>query len=335
MSLAHLIHVKHPATAYPAMSSAAKTLLVNFVQAEELPQWRDFFGRALPDLHVALWDDHTVEPESVHYALVWKPEPGRLARFPNLRVIISEGAGVDHITGDPLIPLHIPVTRMVTHETSARMADYVTMAAYMLLRQIPQIIEAQRQRQWANHLTGRLASDTRVGILGLGNLGAVVAQRLLANGFTVNGWSRRDKHVSGVNGFSGAQQLNAFLRSSDILVNLLPDTRETRGLINHEVLSQLPRGAGVINAGRGPQLDSDALLRALDSGQVQAAVLDVFEQEPLPKEHPLWQHPRVIITSHVASLISSQAKAQHAIAVINADRAGLPLPLLYNREQGY
>lgn len=312
-----------------------KTLLVNFVKADQLATWRNYFVRALPDIHVALWDDPDVDPASVQYVLVWKPEPGRLAQFPNLRVIMSEGAGVDHITHDPLVPRHIPVTRMVTSETAARMADYVTMAAYLLLRQIPEIVQAQRECRWANHLTGRLTCDTRIGILGFGQLGTVVAQRLLANGFQVNAWSRRDKYVEGVSAFSGPEQLHAFLQRSDILVNLLPDTAETRGLINDEVFSQLPRGAGLINAGRGHQLDSAALLRALDSKHLQAAVLDVFVQEPLPEDHPLWKHPGVIVTSHVASLISSQAKAEQAITIIKADRSGLPLPLLYDREQGY
>jgi len=312
-----------------------KTLLINFIQADRLAKWRDYFTRALPDIHVALWDDPEVDPVSVQYVLVWKPEPGWLAQFPNLRVIMSEGAGVDHITHDPLVPQHIPVTRMVTNETAARMADYVTMAAYMLLRQIPAIVQAQRECRWANQLTGRLTSDTRIGILGFGQLGTVVAQRLLANNFQVNAWSRRDKDVEGVSAFSGPEQLHTFLQRSDILVNLLPDTAETRGLINDDVLSQLPRGAGLINAGRGHQLDSAALLRALNSKHLQAAILDVFVQEPLPADHPLWRHPCVIITSHVAALISWQAKAEQATTIIKADRAGMPLPLLYHREQGY
>lgn len=317
------------------MSSSPSTLLLNFIKGDELAEWQAYFHRAIPGLQLALWDDTSVDPASVDYALVWRPEPGRLARFPNLRVIISEGAGVDHITRDPLVPVHIPLTRMVTHETSARMADYVTMAAYMLVRQMPQIVAAQREQRWANHLSGKLVSQTRIGILGIGQLGTVVAQRLLANGFAVNGWSRGERDVPGVTAFRGHQALQAFLNSSDVLVNLLPDTVETRNLIGDDLLLQLPVGAGLINAGRGQQLDSAALLRALNSGHLHGAILDVFPQEPLPANDPLWRHPGVIITSHVASLISSQSKADHAIAVIKADRAGHPLPLLYDRARGY
>lgn len=312
-----------------------ETLLINFISETELLTWRHYFDRHFPDLHIALWDDPCVDPASVSYVLVWKPEPGRLAQFPNLRVIMSEAAGVDHITCDPLLPRHVPVTRMVTSETSARMADYVTMAAYMLTRQMPEILHAQRHQRWENRLTGRLVSDTCVGILGFGELGVVVARRLLANGFKVNSWSRRRKNVEGVASYSGQPELASFLQRSQILVNLLPDTAETRGIIDDRLLSQLPAGAGVINAGRGHQLNAGALLRSLESGQVKGAVLDVFAQEPLPTDDPLWRHPGIIVTGHVASLISAESKAEQAIAIINADRAGSPLPLLYNHELGY
>lgn len=315
--------------------ASSETLLINFISEDELPAWRERFSRPFPDLHLARWDDCSVDPDRVSYVLVWKPEPGRLAQFPNLKVIMSEAAGVDHILSDPLVPRHVPITRMVTAETLSRMADYVTMAAYMLMRQMPDIIHAQRQSLWSDHLTGRLASETRVGILGLGQLGTGVASRLLANGFKVNGWSRRGKQIADVQSFSGSQQLASFLRQSDILVNLLPDTVETRDIISDELLNQLPAGAGIINVGRGHQLNVAALLRALASGQIKGAVLDVFAQEPLPADDPLWQHPGIIITGHVASLISNEAKAEQAMAIIRADRDGLPLPLLYNREWGY
>lgn len=321
--------------AYPVMNSASSVLLLNFIHCDELAEWQTYFDRAIPGIQLALWDDTTVDPSSVSYALVWQPEPGRLARFPHLRVIISEGAGVDHITCDPMLPAHIPVTRMVTDETAARMADYVTMAAYMLVRQMPQIIAAQREQRWANQLRGGRVSHTRVGILGMGNLGKAAAQRLLANGFVVNGWSRSASVLPGINAFSGYLNLPAFLAESDVLVNLLPDTPQTRNLINDEVIHQLPFGASLINAGRGQQLDGDALLRALESGHLTSAILDVFPQEPLPFNDRLWRHPNIIITSHVASLISNQSKADHAIAVIKADRAGQPLPLLFEKERGY
>lgn len=318
------------------MTSLAKnTLLLNFVGDEGIEEWRQFFLPHFPDLHIAAWNDRSVDPASVHYACVWKPERGRLASFPALRVILSEGAGVDHILSDATLPRHIPVTRMVTTETAARMADYVVMASYMLVRQIPAIVQAQRQQRWDNSLTGRLVSETTIGILGVGQLGSQAAQRLLLNGFRVNGWSRSGKTLPGMTCYSGDSGLQAMLVQSDIIVNLLPDTAETRGIINDDFLAQLPKGAGIINVGRGHQLQSEALLRALHRNHLSGAVLDVFPSEPLPADNPLWRHPGIIITGHVASLISTHAKAHHAIAVIKADRSGQPLPMLYNRESGY
>lgn len=309
--------------------------MLNFVEEKGIEEWRDSFSPHFPDLHIAAWNDRSVDAASVRYACVWKPERGWLASFPALRVILSEGAGVDHILCDTTLPRHIPFTRMVTSETAARMADYVVMACYMLVRQIPAIVHAQQQQRWDNTLTGRLVSETAIGILGMGQLGSLAAQRLLANGFRVNGWSRSAKTVPGTGCYSGDKGLQALFKQSDIVVNLLPDTVETRGIINDDLLAQLPKGAAVINVGRGHQLQSDALLRGLNSGQIGGAVLDVFPEEPLPADDPLWRHPGVIVTGHVASLISTQAKMQHVIAVIKADRLGEPLPMLYNRERGY
>ncbi|EPY5257569.1 2-hydroxyacid dehydrogenase [Klebsiella pneumoniae] len=312
-----------------------QTLLINFVSREDIDEWRNLFLPNFPDLRIASWDDPSVEPESVHYVLVWEPERGKLAQFPNLRVILSEAAGVDHILNDSTVPANIPITRMVTPETESRMADYVTMACYLLVRQIPLVMQAQKRQSWKNKLTGRLVNETSVGIMGMGRLGTAVAKRLLANGFTVRGWSRTEKNAHGVQCYAENDQLAAFLRESHILVNLLPDTIATRGIINAELLEQLPPNAGLINVGRGHQLDHDALLVGLNNGHLSGAVLDVFPVEPLPPEDPLWTHPRIIITSHVASLISNTAKAKQAIEIIQADRSGLPLPLVLNREYGY
>lgn len=316
-------------------NSNRETLLLNFVGSEGVEEWRHFFQSELPDLHIAAWNDTSVDPCSVRYACVWQPEHGWLGRFPELRVILSEGAGVDHILSDTTLPHHIPVTRMVTSETSARMADYIVMASYLLVRQMPAIIQAQRLRRWDNSLTGKLASETTVGILGMGQLGSFAAQRLLTNGFRVNGWSRSAKTLADIACYSGAAGLQHLLEQSDIIVNLLPDTAETRDIINDDFLSRLPKGAGIVNVGRGHQVQSAALLRALNAGHISGAVLDVFPAEPLPADDPLWLHPSVIVTGHVASLISNKSKAHHAIAVIKADRQGQPLPMLYNREAGY
>ncbi|KOG03508.1 putative dehydrogenase [Pseudomonas syringae pv. aceris] len=310
-------------------------LLVNFGGPRALAEWQGLFAQFAPDLEVKGWDDPQVDPERVRYALVWQPAAGWLGQFPHLKLVLSQAAGIDHILADPSLPSHLPIVRMVTDETAERMADFVTMGSYALVRQLPAILEAQRQQRWDTTLTGRKASETTVGILGLGQLGTAVAERLRVNGFQVAGWSRSAKQIEGVQGFVGNEQLDAFLAKTDILVNLLPDTPQTRGLIDTRVLSMLPRGAGFINAGRGTHVVTDALLAALDAGHLSGAMLDVFACEPLLPGDPLWSHPGVIVSGHVASAVSRRSKAQHVAASIAADLAGEPVAHLYDRVRGY
>lgn len=311
------------------------TLLIKSGGAAALPEWQALFAEVLPALPVRGWNDPDVDPRDVQYALVWEPDHGRLASFPGLRLILSSAAGVDHLLADPVLPAHVPIARMVTTETGERMADFVTMSVYALLRDLPRILEAQREQRWDESLTGRRASETTVGILGLGQLGAACAVRLAANGFKVLGWARSPKSLPQVECHVGEEGLDAFLAQSQIIVNLLPDTADTRGIIGADMLARLPRGAGVINAGRGPQLDCAALLAALNAGQIGGAVLDVFTVEPLATDDPLWTHPSVIVTPHIASDVTRRAKAQQAAAAIMADMAGKPVAHLYDRARGY
>ncbi|MCY0386398.1 glyoxylate/hydroxypyruvate reductase A [Robbsia sp. Bb-Pol-6] len=310
-------------------------LLIKSGGAEAIPEWQSLLAELAPDLVVRGWDDPTVAPDRVRYALVWEPNAGRLAQFQNLELIVSSAAGVDHILADATVPRHVPIVRMVTGETGERMADFVTMAAYALSRDLPRIVAAQREQRWDASLTGRMASETTVGIMGLGELGRASATRLAASGFQVIGWARSPKSLDRVQCYVGRGEFDAFLSRSQILVNLLPDTDETRGIVDASLLARLPHGAAIVNAGRGSQLDPAALLAALDTGQVGSAMLDVFDVEPLPANHPLWRHPNVIVTPHVASAVSRRAKARQAAAAIAAHRAGMPVPHLYERERGY
>ena len=310
-------------------------LLVKTGGEAAVPEWQALFGAAAPDLEVRWFGDEGVPREAVHYAFVWAPEPGTLARLPNLRLIFSSGAGVDHITCDPDWPKHVDIVRMGGEETGQRMGEYVCMAALALLRDLPRIIAGQRARKWDNFDSPRAASEVTAGIMGLGNLGSAAARMLRGLGFQVAGWARSPKAEPGVRCFAGAAELGAFLRQSDILINLLPDTPETRGLIDAGVLAQLPHGAGVINAGRGPQLVLDDLIAALDSGRVAGAVLDVFDPEPLRPEHPAWSHPRIIVTPHLASQSSRPARARYVAEAIAAFERGERPPNLYDKARGY
>ncbi len=311
------------------------TLLIKSGGAAALTEWQHHFAQLMPGLRVYGWDDPFVDARNVKYALVYQPDHGRLAHYPRLRLILSAAAGVDHILADPALPTDIPIVRMVTHETRERMSDFVTLAALGIVRDLPALVAAQRDGAWAAELTGRLARDTRVSVLGLGELGSAVATRLQANGFRVNGWARTPKLLTGVNVFAGEGQLDALLAQTDILVNLLPDTLATRGILGRKLFAKLPTGASLIQVGRGVHLDRQALLDALDSGRLRSAVVDVFDIEPLPATDALRRHPKVLVTPHIASTVSCAARARQVADVLGAHLRGAPLPFVYDAARGY
>jgi glyoxylate/hydroxypyruvate reductase A len=311
------------------------TLLVNSGGQAAVAEWQTHFKEAAPHLDVRWWDDAAVAPADVHYALVWEPDAGRLAAMPNLRLILSTAAGVDHITRDPTWPRHIPLVRMGGDETAQRMGEYVCMAALSLLREFRRVTLAQAARKWDYFENPRCAFDVRVGVMGLGNLGARAAVMLAGLGFQVAGWARSPKALPGVECYAGAAGRDAFLARSDILVCLLPDTLDTRGAIRAETIAQLPPGAAVINAARGGHVVLTDLVAALDSGHLSGAVLDVFETEPLPEDHPVWSHPRVTVTPHMASLASRRARAHYVADAIATFESGGALRNLYDPDRGY
>jgi glyoxylate/hydroxypyruvate reductase A len=311
------------------------TLLVNSGGEAAVAEWQAHFREAAPHLDVRWWNDPAVAPEDVQYVLVWEPDPGRLAAMPNLRLILSTAAGVDHITRDPTWPAHVPLVRMGGDETAQRMGEYVCLAALALLRDFRRVTLAQAARRWDYFENPRCAFDVRVGVMGLGNLGARSAVMLAGLGFQVAGWARTPKTLPGIACYAGAAEREAFLGRSDILVCLLPDTPDTRGAIRAETIAQLPRGAAVINAARGGHLVLPDLIAALDAGHLSGAVLDVFEGEPLAPDHPVWVHPLITVTPHMASLASRRARVRYVVEAIAAFERGDRLPNLYDPARGY
>jgi glyoxylate/hydroxypyruvate reductase A len=297
-------------------------LLVNSGGKAAVPEWQAEFRAVAPHLDVRWWQDPAVDLADAAYAFGWAPAPGWLARLPGLRLILSSGAGVDHITSDPDWPRHVGIVRMGGAETAQRMAEWVCLAALALLRDLPTAIAGQAARRWTEMPAGRTAPETRVGIMGLGNLGAAAAAMLLGLGFRVSGWSRTAKRLPGVDCYAGQAERDAFLAGADILVCLLPGTPDTRGGIRAETIALLPPGAGVVNAGRGGHVVLADLLAALDAGRLSGAVLDVFEAEPLPGDAAVWGHSRVIVTPHVASLASRRARAGYVAEAIAAFERG-------------
>jgi glyoxylate/hydroxypyruvate reductase A len=277
----------------------------------------------------------------IDYALVWNPPHGLLRTLPNLKLIISVGAGVDGILSDPELP-DVPLVRYVDADLTGRMVEYVVLNVLFHHRRMSEFRELQEQRRW-EYLPEPAAQAVRVGIMGLGVLGTAAAKALGAFGYQLRGWSRARKTIEGVASFAGDAELDAFLATTDILAVLLPLTPATRGIINRRLLRSLSRsgrsaelpGPALINAGRGGlQVDVD-IVAALDNGDLYAASLDVFETEPLPQASPLWSHPRVVITPHNAAESAPAAIARYALEQMHRHRRGLPLPNLVDPLTGY
>ncbi len=317
------------------MTNTRGLLLVKSGGDEAVPEWQAGFRAVAPDLEVRGWNDPAVDPDAVSYVLVWEPEPGRLATYRNLRIIFSSAAGVDHIVCDPTVPAHLPIVRMVSEETSQTLGEYCCLAALSILRDFPRMIAAQAARRWDTYEPPHTAWDKCVGIMGYGTIGQVAARMLGGLGFQLAGWARSHKAVHGIAMFAGNDELDSFLSRCDILVNLLPDTPETRGILDARRLAMLPRGAGVVNGGRGTAIVLPDLIAALDSGHVAAAVLDVFEEEPLPQDSPAWTHPRITVTGHLAGYASRRARAASVAETLAVLERGETVPHLYDRVRGY
>jgi glyoxylate/hydroxypyruvate reductase A len=317
------------------MTNTRGLLLVKSGGDEAVPEWQAGFRAAAPDLEVRGWNDASVDADAVTYVLVWEPEAGRIARYRNLRVIFSSAAGVDHIVCDPTVPAHLPIVRMVSEETSQTLGEYCCLAALSILRDYPRMLAAQAARRWDTYEPPHTARDKVVGIMGIGTIGEVAARMLGGLGFQLAGWARSRKSVDGVTMFAGDAELARFLSGCDIVVNLLPDTPGTRGILDARRLAMLPRGAGVVNGGRGTAIVLPDLIAALDRGHISAAVLDVFDEEPLPAEHPAWAHPRITVTAHLAGYASRRARAASVAATLAALARGEAVPHLYDRIRGY
>ncbi|WP_457442311.1 2-hydroxyacid dehydrogenase [Roseateles sp. P5_E4] len=300
--------------------------------AERGRRWGELFRRDAPALDFRLWPD-AGDPAQVHYLATWQ-QPEQLAeRFPNLKLLFSTGAGVDQFNLAALPPT-VSLVRMVEPGIVQGMVEYVLHAVLDLHRDMPAYRRQQAQALW-RPLPVRTAAQCRVGVLGLGSLGEAVLQALRGLGFDCAGWSRSRRSIEGVRCFAGEGERAAFLGRSDILVCLLPLTDATRGLLNSALFNALPRGAALVHVGRGPQLVSADLLRALDDGHLGEAVLDVTDPEPLPADDPLWRHPRVQITPHIASMTQPDTAAAVVLDNLRRFEAGLPLVGLVDRSKGY
>ena len=292
--------------------------------------WQRMFAEQLPDLPFRIWPD-TGDKADVTYLGAWTL-PDDLNDFTNLKVLFSVAAGVDQLD-IPRIPDHVQLVRMLEPGLTTGMVEYVTMAVLALHRGIPAYLDRQRDRVWQSSRSRRPGAS-RVGVMGLGVLGCAVLSALGPFGFPLRGWSRSQRDVSGVECFAGMDALPEFLAGCDVLVCLIPLTPETQGILNAELFAALPAGAGIINVGRGGHLVAADLIAALD-GHLSAAVLDVFDHEPLPPDNPFWGHSRVWLTPHIASVSQPEGSAEAVIANIRAHRRGESMVGLIERNRGY
>jgi glyoxylate/hydroxypyruvate reductase A len=295
--------------------------------------WSAALSRLMPDLDIRV-SPELGDPAEIETALVWKPPGGEMAALPNLKLIINLGAGVDPLLADPTIPPHIPVARLGDAPMAQMMSQFVTFAVLRHHRDIATYERQHRAATW--HYELPLPSyERRVGIMGLGLLGGSAARMLAGMGFAVAGWARSPHTIDGVECHHGAAGLDAFLGKTDILVVLLPLTPETRHIVGRDALYKLPRGAKVVNCGRGGTVDEAALLAALRDGQIGEATLDVFETEPLPPEHPFWGMENVLCLPHTASIAIPEISANDVVENIRRVRAGEALLNIVDRAKGY
>lgn len=260
--------------------------------------WRDCFAHEMPEIEVRFWPE-IGNPAEIEFAAISRLPDNALRGLPNLKLIVSLFAGQDLLLSDKTLPPHVPVVRAANPAGDQMMTETVILHVLRHHRQLPELLLAQQQSEWAS--PKRLKTrDRKVGVMGLGPIGIAAAKALRDLGFNVAAWVRRPREAEGIEIFHGDAQLDAFLGRSEIVVNLLPLTPETEDLLGLKAFAAMPRGASVINLGRGPHVVEADLIAALDSGQLVAATLDVFRQEPLPKESPLWKHPRITIIPHAS-----------------------------------
>ncbi|HKU98584.1 MAG TPA: glyoxylate/hydroxypyruvate reductase A [Vineibacter sp.] len=296
--------------------------------------WRQRLGAALGEtIDLRAWPD-IGNAADIEIALAWKPPPGALARFANLKLIVSTGMGVDHLLVDPDLPADVPIVRVIDPGLVGQMAEYAIYWTLHHHRDMDIYATQQRQRLWRD-VPFTDTATRRVGVMGLGEIGADTARKLALLGFATAGWSRSPRSIDGVDCFHGADGFEAFLKRTDILVDVLPMTPQTAGILDARALSLLPAGAFLINMARGGHVVDRDLIAALDSGHLSGAALDVFHVEPLAVDHPFWIHPKIKVTPHIAGPTNPRTAAESVADNVRRLRSGQALVNLIDRKAGY
>ena len=280
------------------------SILLVFENKDPRP-WKKILDKKLSNTSIEIYP-HVKDRSAIDFVICWKPKHNVLKAFPNIKIIQSVGASIDHITSSQTINKNNIVTRIIDEKLSNDMWEFLITVVLVQLKNNAVYIKQQESKIWEQHEYQSI-NTTTVSILGLGNIGGFVAKKFAEIGFKVKGWSNSEKYILNVESFSGKDGFDAFLKNSDFLINLLPLTNKTRGILNKNTLEKLQKNAFLINVGRGEHLIERDLIELLDSSILSGALLDVFKQEPLPENHPFWQHSKIQITPHIASLTNIES----------------------------
>ncbi|MGO2294416.1 2-hydroxyacid dehydrogenase [Psychroflexus halocasei] len=301
-------------------------------QHRDSKPWFKAFNEKNPDLDIQVYPE-VENPDDIEFAISWRHPEGIYKNYPNLKVIASMGAGVHHVLKDQTIPDDVKITRIVDENLTRDMADFALLNTLFHIRNYNFHIAQQQEKNWQIKAY-RQPQETKVGILGMGVLGQAVAEKLNQNDFQVLGWSKSKKENKAFRSFT-ENEFDEFMSQLDILICLLPLTEETEGVLNYENLKKLPQGAKIINLARGPHVVDDDLLKLLDEEHLSSAILDVFDEEPLPKNSPYWSHPKVLVTPHVASMTDPQSVVNQIYENIENMKNGKDLKNQVDRSKKY
>lgn len=307
-------------------------LLIMNPMTNDNDEWISYFKETLPNLEVRFWPNMG-KPSDIRYLAFGRPEFDKLPRLPNLKFMMTRQAGVDGWINHPNIP-NVPLTKLEPPNGDPMMTEYVVMHTLRLHRNIIEYRRQQTQKVWCPIQQCR-PEDRRIGFLGFGTLAKPPAKILALLGFNVAAWTRTTKPASEIKVYSGEKQLEDFLNRTDIAICLLPLTKITRGIINSSTIAMMPKGAMIINVGRGEHIVDSDLIDALNSGHLSAASLDTTSPEPLPEDSPLWGHPKITIMPHVARRPPVKQLAPQIIENIRRFKAGEELMQLVDIKTGY
>jgi glyoxylate/hydroxypyruvate reductase A len=315
-----------------------KPRIVIALGSHGLAKWSERLQAALPEADVTTRSGERDEADEhaapADYALVWRPHPSFFLEQKRLKAVFNLGAGIDALAAMPEFPRSVPLIRLEDAGMAEPMAHYALAVALRFALRFDEYAKGQAELRWAPRRP-RAPAEVDVGVLGLGAIGSVIARTLHGQGFRVRGYARSRRTLAGVTSYAGVVELPAFLTGLHVLVNALPLTADTAGLLRREHLERLADGAHVVNLARGAHLNEGDLLALLDTGKLSGATLDVFVHEPLPADHPFWRHPAVTITPHVSGVTRLEESVGQVAHKIRSLERGEPVSGVVDWTRGY